>query len=210
MIQPSRPLLLALGIAGCGGGSAGSDGGPSSTGAVTNTSVTTQGGVDSTGTAARSRAPLVDHTLWVGVDEQQDPLADHRPALVECGVNGAFIEGLGLEIDTGACTYLARQQPSLAAVHAGDTIEVAAFHETLASIEAGQAHFAVTMGTGVLWQKFIPIPAAPGVVDATPFNDAIEIDVDIPAGTPVGLHLHNHGYNTWTLLHVEVIPAGAN
>jgi hypothetical protein len=27
-----------------------------------------------------------------------------------------------------------------------------------------------------------------------------------PAGATVGLHLHNHGYNAWTVLEVSVAP----
>ncbi|MCH9688293.1 MAG: hypothetical protein K0V04_43080 [Deltaproteobacteria bacterium] len=194
-------------------GCPGADGSPSSA----STGGTDSSGVGTDETAAdetaalppRTAATLVDHTMWTIVEADDDPLAEHRPVDVDCGVTGAYVEGLGLEIDTGACNYLSRQQPTLADIRAGDMIEVSAFHETLASIEPGQAHWAITLGSSVLWQKFIVIPASPGVVDATPFDDAIAIDVDIPAGTPIGLHLHNHGYNTWTLLHVDVVPPEA-
>jgi len=157
----------------------------------------------------RVRAPLVDHELWQPVDAPDDPVPNHRPDDVDCGPVAAYVEGTGYEIDTGLCNYLSRQQPSLVEIRAGDTLVISAFHETLASIEAGQAHFALLLGDWPVWQEFIPIPASPGVVDATPFNEQLVVEVDVPAGAPVGLHLHNHGYNTWTLLEVEVVPADA-
>lgn len=158
-------------------------------------------------TGPRVSAPLVAHDAWVPVEVADDPIPDHRPTDVQCGVVGAYIEGTSYEIDTGACNYLARQQPSLVEIRAGDTLSISAFHDTLAAIEAGQAHLALLLGDWPVWQEFIPIPASPGVVDATPFSEEIVVDFDVPAGTPVGLHLHNHGYNTWTILEVEVVPA---
>ncbi|MEM9462081.1 MAG: hypothetical protein AAGF11_48440 [Myxococcota bacterium] len=160
-------------------------------------------------TGPRLPASLVDHTAWVPVEVADDPVPNHRPSDVNCGVVGAYVEGTGYEIDTGACNYCARQQPSLVEIRAGDILSIAAFHDTLASIEAGQAHMALLLAGWPVWQEFIPIPASPGVVDATPFSEEIVVNFDIPAGTPVVLHLHNHGYNTWTLLDVEVIPAEA-
>lgn len=157
----------------------------------------------------RMPAPLVDHAAWAVVDAADDPLADHRPAEVDCGTTGAFTEGNVYEIDTGLCNYLARRQPSLVEIRAGDRLFVAAFHDTLASTEAGQAHFALLVDSTVVWEQLVDIPASPGVVEATPFQDEVLIDVDVPAGTPVDLHLHNHGYNTWTLLEVELRPAEA-
>jgi len=143
------------------------------------------------------------------LEADDDPVPNHRPDDVDCGPAGAYIEGAGFEIDTGQCNYCTRWQPTQVEIRAGDTLAIEAFHETLASIEAGQAHMALLLGTWPVWQEFIPIPASPSVVDAAPFSEKIVVDADIPAGTPVVLHLHNHGYNTWTLIHVEVIPAEA-
>lgn len=162
---------------------------------------------DTTAAPPRSPAPLLDNTAWQITEADDDPLPVHRPARVDCGPVGAYVEGNGLEIDTGRCNYLARTQPSLVEVRAGDTIAVSAHHATLASVEAGQAHFALLLGPTVVWQDFVPIPAYPGIVDATPYQEQVVVDLDAPVGTPVGLHLHNHGYNTWTLLEVEVRPS---
>jgi hypothetical protein len=171
----------------------------------------TTSAVDETTAVAPPRmpAPLVDNTAWAPVAAADDPLVDHRPARVECGVAGAYVEDGLYEVDTNACNYLARAQPSLVALQAGDRLVIAAYHDTLVSEEAGQAHLALLLGPYAAWQKFVPIPASPGIVDATPWQDEVVIDFDVPAGTPVGLHLHNHGYNTWTLLEVEARPAEA-
>jgi len=172
----------------------------------TTAAATTGAATDDTA-APREPAPLVDNTQWQSVEAADDPIPDHRPADVQCGIAGAFVEHGAFEIDTSFCNYLARTQPALVEVRAGDRIAVSAHHDTLASVEAGQAHFALLLGSVVVWQQFVPIPGSPGIVDATPYQDEVLVDFDAPVGTPVGLHLHNHGYNTWTLLEVEVRPA---
>lgn len=201
-------LAVALAAVGCADAAAPD---PPAEATTTGASTSSTTALDETTAAAPPRvpAPLVDNTAWAPVDAAADPIPDHRPARVDCGPTGAYVEDLSYEIDTGRCNYLARQQPSLAELRAGDRLAIAAFHDTLASVEAGQAHFALLVGPVVVWQKFVPIPASPGVVDATPWQDEVPIDFDAPVGTPVGLHLHNHGYNTWTLLEVEVRPAEA-
>lgn len=167
---------------------------------------TTSPAADDTDAPPRVPAPLVEPSAWVELDAADDPIPDHRPPLVECGSTGAYVEGNTYEIDTARCNYLARRQPSRVEVRAGDRVAISAYHATLASEEAGQAHLALLLGGSLVWQQFIPIPAYPGVVDATPYQAEVVVDVDVPQGTPVDLHLHNHGYNTWTLLEVELRP----
>ncbi|MCA9710508.1 MAG: hypothetical protein KDK70_32000 [Myxococcales bacterium] len=188
--------------------------GSSATGTATSTAGASTAGASTVGATAldedsgpRLPALLVDHAAWMPLAAGDDPLPSHRPAEGDCGPVGAHLEGTGYEIETAACNYCARWQPSQVEIRAGDTLAISAFHETLASIEAGQAHMALLLGSWPVWQEFIPIPASPGVVDATPFSEQLVIDIDVPAGTPVVLHLHNHGYNSWTLLDVEVRPA---
>lgn len=200
------PLLAVPLLAGACGDAA-YPGAPAATSAASSGAGSTSLADDTTAAAPpRMPAPLIDHAAWVPVAAADDPIPDHRPALVDCGVTGAYVELASYEIDTARCNYLARRQPSLVEIRAGDRVAVAAYHATLASVEAGQAHFALLVGGVVVWQELVLIPASPGVVDATPFQAEVPIDVDVPAGTPVDLHLHNHGYNTWTLLEVEVRP----
>jgi hypothetical protein len=203
-----RAVVLSVGLLAVACGDAAPPVTDEGTGGTATASAGSTGAGPTTG-EPRERAPLVDHARWAVVDAADDPLADHRPAEVDCGSTGAFSEGRAYEIDTGLCNYLARSQPSLVEIRAGDRLFVAAFHDTLAATEAGQAHFALLVGGTVVWERFVDIPASPAIVEATPFQDELLIDVDVPAGTPVDLHLHNHGYNTWTLLDVEVRPAEA-
>lgn len=205
----ARASLLAVALAACT-----DDPGPAAP--SSSSSAASAGSSDdlTDGTTAASPPPrvpalLVDNAAWAAVDASDDPIPDHRPSLVDCGPAGAYVEGLTYEIDTAYCNYLARGQPSLVEIRAGDRLAIAAYHDTLASVDAGQAHLALLLGPWVVWQALVPIPASPGVVDATPYQVEVPIDVDVPAGTPVGLHLHNHGYNTWTWLEVEVRPAEA-
>ena len=58
---------------------------------------------------------------------------------------------------------------------------------------------AVSIGGKLLWQAEVAIPARANIYDLR-----IPVDFDAPAGSAVEFHLHNHGYNTWTLLELEV------
>ncbi len=200
-------VAIAAGLSGCRDPGAGEGGSTGSTGADSSTGPAAT--ADETAEPPRERASMIDHELWERVEMPEDPIAAHRPDDVSCGVDGAFVEVTGYEVDTSLCNYLAAWQPSLVEVRAGDRISISAFHDGLSSVDAATGHFAVLLGGEILWDQVIPIPPIPESVPATPFSAELEVDVDLPAGTPVGLHVHNHGFNTWKLLHVEVIPPGA-
>jgi hypothetical protein len=149
----------------------------------------------------RQRAALVVADAWTAEPAETDPLADHRPETVTCSSIGAYPEGSAFEVQTDDCNYAGFVQPSLVDVLEGDRIAIEASHLDLVAPEPATAHIAVLLGEQILWEEQIPIPNNP-----LPYSREIPVTECVPSGTPVRFHLHNHGYNTWKLLSVEVIP----
>ena len=66
------------------------------------------------------------------------------------------------------------------------------WHLQLAALEPAEAHVAVHLGDEVLIDEIVPIPSPADVLSRT-----FMADFEAPANTPVVIHLHNHGYNSW-------------
>lgn len=145
--------------------------------------------------------PLVTGDAWRMAAATDDPLAHERPAVVECPAAAWGPELGGVEIQTGTCSYFFATQPSLAAIDAGDAIEVVAFHDRLDAAEPAEGHVALLLEDEVVWEARVEIPAEANVLEAR-----VVAERAWPAGATVGLHLHNHGYNAWTVLEVGVAP----
>ncbi len=146
--------------------------------------------------------PLVEGEAWRSADAQDDPLGHERPPQVACPSAAWGPELGGLEIETGACNYFFAVQPSLAAIEAGDAIDVVVFHDRLDAAEPAEGHLAILLDDVVVWEEHVEIPAQANVLEAR-----VVAERAWPAGTPVGLHLHNHGYNAWTVLEVSTAAA---
>ena len=89
--------------------------------------------------------------------------------------------------------------PGKAALRAGDTLHLVLWHGNLAFEEPATAHVAISIAGKLVWEQEVEIPARAEIFDVR-----IPIDFDAPAGAEVEYHLHNHGYNTWTLLQLSV------
>lgn len=145
---------------------------------------------------------LVDADAWTPVQADHDPLSDHRPSVVTCGRSALYAEGSGIEVDTGLCDYLAVSQPILTPISGGEGLYLYLFHNALSAPAPATAHAAVLLDGVVVWEVEVPIPA-----DAAPFEAWVAAPAGgWPAGTPLQLHLHNHGANTWTWLTLEASP----
>ena len=142
---------------------------------------------------------LVDPVAWTLLEAAEDPFVDHRPADPACEASALEVEDDYLEIDTELCGYASAQQPSLAAVAAGETVTTLLYHNALSAPEVAEAHAAVTFGGELLWERYIPIPSGAEV-----YTIETPVPADRPIGTPLVFHLHNHGANTWNLVYVEV------
>jgi hypothetical protein len=152
--------------------------------------------------------PLIDHAAWEATPAEEDPLVDHRPAMVDCGIAGWYVEADQLEIDTNFCNYAAIRQNSLRAIPACSTLRIEFYHFDLLAPEAAQAHAALLIDGRIVWEKFIDItydmPADTYRAPAAVYEEEFPAPFEVPAGAEIQLHLHNHGQNTWTLLSVEV------
>jgi hypothetical protein len=149
----------------------------------------------------RVRAALVELgelAAWTVLDASADPLADHRPALVDCPVGAWATEFGQLEVQTGVCNYLALASPTLLALAPGDRVIVDLWHDTLDAPTPATGHVAVLLGDARIGEAEVAIPSAAAV-----FRFELEIDEPVPAGTLLVLHLHNHGFNAWTFVNVD-------
>jgi hypothetical protein len=144
---------------------------------------------------------LIDHEKWQVLDASDDPLADHRPETIACGIAGWYIEASKLEVDTNLCNYLAVGQPSLVSLEQGQLVEVIFYHFDLVAPEAGLAHVAIWIDGQVLWEQEIVIPG-----DANVFQDEFVSPISAERGSQVVFHLHNHGQNTWVLQDLMAMP----
>ncbi|MEZ4451445.1 MAG: hypothetical protein R3B09_18390 [Nannocystaceae bacterium] len=142
---------------------------------------------------------------WVRVtDPAGDVFAAMRPPEATCDDSGYFVDPFTqtFEVSTDLCDYLTMRQPTLVALGAGDVVSVRAFHYELSAPEAAEGYMALAVDGEIFWEVTVPIPAAPG-----PMNAEVMIDRDVPAGADLQLHVHNHGPNTWELVSLMATPA---
>lgn len=148
---------------------------------------------------ARPAASLVDLAAFVAQPPQADPFGDLPDA--PCADSAWGLEDGLFEIATDGCGALSVVQPSLVAVRAGDRVHVVAWHLGLYAPEPAEAHVGLALGEAVLWEARVPVPSAEAF-----FDETVTVGADAPEGTPLTLHLHNHGANSWRLLTVERVP----
>ena len=142
---------------------------------------------------------LVDVDSWSIQAAVNDGLASHRPAEVDCPTNSWYNEDGALEVETGYCNYLSVSQPSKTGIAAGNTVHLVLWHGDLAFEQPATAHVAVTIAGELIWEQQVSIPTQAEIYDLR-----IPINFDAPEGSTVEYHLHNHGYNAWTLLALDV------
>ena len=131
---------------------------------------------------------------WVALPLTSDPLASHQPEGAACPEDAWHAQGDSVEVDTGACTYAWLGQPLRGAVPAGTLLEGVLWHLDLSADAPATGHGAVLLGDDVIFEVEVPIPST------TAFHEiSVTLDRDVPPGTMIGLHVHNHGSNAWTL-----------
>jgi mono/diheme cytochrome c family protein len=148
---------------------------------------------------AAASLSLVDGDAWTEQLAANDSLPDHRPADVQCPSNSWYNEDGALEVETGYCNYLSLVQPSLTALKAGDSLHLVLWHGDLVFEQPATAHVAATVAGKQVWEAEVAIPAGADI-----YNVRVPVNFDAPTGSAVEFHLHNHGYNSWTLLELEI------
>jgi hypothetical protein len=158
----------------------------------------------------RTRESLVDHDEWQIVPDADDPYLDERPETVTCDAdNGYGAEAFqpgdppdsSLFVSTVYCDYLTVEQPTLVPIVAGDTVVLRLWQSALLIPQGATVHIAVRVGDEIAWEDTVPIP-----IDSAMLKEEWQVVTDVPTGTPVQFHLHNHGSNEYSLLELSVGP----
>lgn len=148
--------------------------------------------------------PLVTVESWRVVGADEDPFSD-RPEAFRCSTGGHGPEGDVYEVETDKCQYVTAVQPSLDAVGAGQRVSSLMWHQTLDAESDAEAHVAFRIGPHLVWEERIPIPFPP---ESYVFDWVAPEDV--PRGTPVYLHVHNHGANSYRFGSTEIVDPSAD
>ncbi len=160
----------------------------------------TASAADDTASESATSAPaaaLVTMEDWV-VASEPDPMEAHRPEVDGCTELGWGVEGESLEVDTGICAFLSLTQPLRVDLSVGEPVEWVFWHGWLTNPTPAEGHVAIYVGQELLVEQWIDIPG-----DPWSYTEVVPSSISAPAGTPVTLHLHNHGSNTWNVLRLE-------
>lgn len=143
---------------------------------------------------------LTDATAWRHGSAEDDPLPAHRPSPLVCSPRPWHAVAEGIEADTSECNYVHLTTELVADVGLGDPIAVGVWWNALASVEPAEGHLALFLGGQRIWETHVEIP---GPADSRRFE--IPAPFAAYAGEDVTFHLHNHGFNTWTLARFAVL-----
>jgi hypothetical protein len=140
--------------------------------------------------------PIVQGALWEAVTGVDDPFSELRGDAERCSVEPFQEEYGGVEIDTTDCKHVTLRQDGLAQVSRGSRIRVIAWHSQLYDPDTRSAfgYMSITLGDTALWSVERPIPGP-----ASSWDFVVEATSDFEVGTPVYLHVRNHGANNWNL-----------
>lgn len=147
---------------------------------------------------------ILDPSAFRPVPADLDPLSDHRPSQVDCPPGAWGPERGSFEVQTGVCDYGAFAHPLPMDLDAGDELYIMVWHDLLDAAEPGLSHVAVWVGSTVVWERWVEIPARSQVLEAV-----VSLPFDPPPRASLGLHLHNHGFNSWRLVSVEARTPGS-
>jgi len=143
---------------------------------------------------------VIDPSAWALAADDDDPLPEHRPATVVCSPRPWHAVGEGIEVDTGTCNYVHLATPLTRDIDRGTPMDVSVWWSTLAATEPARGHLALFIGGQLAWETHVDIP---GPADAHTFE--FPAPFSARAGEDVTFHLHNHGFNTWTLQRFAVL-----
>ena len=139
---------------------------------------------------------LVNGDDWQAVALEDDPFRDLSPAAEPCRGRSHQQEYGGVEVDTSDCKHVTLSQPISVGMNRGDQLRVIGWHSQLydPSSESAKGHMVLSIGSEILWAIERVIPGPP-----TSWDTVVTFPVDAPPGTPLLLHVRNHGGNSWNL-----------
>jgi hypothetical protein len=142
---------------------------------------------------------VAEAAAWGPAPASVDPQPEHRPEDAVCEVGFALEYGT-FEIDTGLCTYGLFEQPSMHDVPEGTEVRIIVVHDQLYAPEPSSAHILMSIGGSIAFEARVDVPGPYGLLE-----EIWVADRDIPEGTPLRLHLHNHGVNSWRILDIRTL-----
>lgn len=148
---------------------------------------------------------LISPELWVQSDDD-GPFSGHRPPQVDCPNPAATVEAGAFEILTDECNYLAASQPSLLDVQSGDTLVIDWAHGDLVSPQPAIAHLGFGLGSEIVFETTMVLQPPPEAIAAAAMRSEVVVEFDAPQGTPVYMHVHNHGANSWRIFALDLKP----
>ena len=146
---------------------------------------------------------------WVRVlDPQADVFGAGPSEGVVCDdMMGYGIESLGpdlvFEVKTDLCNWFTGAQPTLVALAPGDTVAIRVWHYELVAPMPSEGYVALAIGGTIEWHATVAIPGPHGLLEGE-----IIVDRDVPAGTELQFHVHNHGINDWELFEITATATG--
>ena len=155
--------------------------------------------------ACEEKVPLVDVDAWVLVEPDADAVWPAPEGTPLCAVDAVQVQQFGgeraLEIDTSVtCGWATVEQPLLASVATGESLQVRVFYFSQTSFPAATAEVGLAVGGEVAMAELVDIPAASGLI-----APRLRVQNDAAAGTPIAFHVGNHGANSWNLLEVSLL-----
>ena len=143
-------------------------------------------------------ASLIHNALWEPVSEDN---AGASPS-ADCVALGFGDEELGGElafaIRTDYCPALTLEQPLRAQLASGDTVTLRLYHFPLSAPEPAAATLWIRVGDEEVFRAELSIPR-----DAALIEQSYTMLRGFAEGTPVQLHVDNHGQNEYALLALE-------
>ena len=118
---------------------------------------------------------------------------------MDCPSNSWYNEDGALEVETGFCNYLSVAQTTKTAIAEGDTLRIVLWHGNLRFDAPATGHVGIAVDGNVVWEETVDIPSKANIFDVR-----TTANFSAPAGSRIEYQVGNHGYNTWTLLEVEV------
>lgn len=148
------------------------------------------------------RVELTTPEAWLALPAHLDPERGVRPPDLSC--TGWFVEPDTdrLDVHTGTCAHFSAGQPLRAPLGPGTTLRGLLTHTALVSeVQPAQATVEVFLGFELMWVLERPIPWGEASVPIE-----IPMDRDVAAGTMLGVHVRNHGSNTYLFDPFERVP----
>lgn len=130
---------------------------------------------------------------WSATAASEDPfVARTGRESNRCPVWQPVVEGSLLEFSTRACDAMTVETPLAQDLPACTALRLDTTHAILTADAPSMGHIGLALGPEVLVHREVPIPGP-----AAAYADIVVLPNAVSAGTPLRLHVSNHGPNSW-------------